>query len=202
MKTASAYAGTSPMCRFFNPAYTTHFYSAKPAECDDVKVKYPTQWTFEADEVYRAFLVNPSSGACPADTQPVYRLYNDRADANHRYTTQIGVFLYMKGQGYIPEGDGNPALPVAYCAPTGGDAVPGGQARVAGMHRQRVEHVAHAGLVDHADGQCANGATSYWWTGCTSTTKPVSPLARAKARSCTPSTPPMPWDRARPRTPA
>src|SRR5690349_5568891 len=33
VKAGSAYAGTSPMCRFYNPGYSTHFYSAKPAEC-------------------------------------------------------------------------------------------------------------------------------------------------------------------------
>lgn len=168
MKPASAYGGTSPVCRFYNPGHSTHFYSAKPAECDDVKVKYPAQWTFEADEVYRAFLVDPASGACPVDTQPVYRLYNNRADPNHRYTTQIGVLLYMKGQGYIPEGDGNPALPVAYCAPTGGDTVPPGKPGAPTCTVTASNPSPTPGSSITLTANCANGATSYWWTGCTS----------------------------------
>ncbi|MET0441540.1 MAG: hypothetical protein ABW071_06105, partial [Casimicrobiaceae bacterium] len=92
MKGGSTYPGTTPVCRFYSFTLDTHFYSAKPAECEDVKVKFPQTWTFESSEVFRAFLVDPASGACPADTQAVYRLYNNRSDANHRYTDQLGVF--------------------------------------------------------------------------------------------------------------
>jgi len=169
IKEGSAQAGTSPMCRFYNPGHSTHFYSAKPAECDDVKVKYPTTWTFESDEVYRAFLVNPSSGACPADTQPVYRLFNNRADPNHRYTTQIGVFLHMKIKGYTPEGDGSPSLPVAFCTPSGGDVVPTPVAGAPVCTVTPTSTTPTPGASITLTANCANGATSFLWVGCNST---------------------------------
>ncbi|HTP99109.1 MAG TPA: hypothetical protein VMN56_07265, partial [Casimicrobiaceae bacterium] len=59
IKAGSTYAGTSPVCRFYSPVPTidSHFYSAKPSECDDVKTKFPDTWQFESAEVFRAFLV-------------------------------------------------------------------------------------------------------------------------------------------------
>jgi len=125
IKGGSSYAGTSPVCRFYSPTLDTHFYSAKKSECDEVKDKFGNVWTFEADEVFRAFVVDPATGVCGADTTPTYRLYNNRPDANHRYSDQINVFMFMKGvKNYIPEGDGSPALPVVFCTPSGGDVVP------------------------------------------------------------------------------
>lgn len=118
VKAGVAYPASSPVCRFFSEKLNSHFYSAKPAECDDVKAKFPDTWLFESGEVFRAFLVDPQTGACPADSAPVYRLYDNRPDANHRYTDRIDVFDLMKSKGWIPEGDGNPARPVAFCAPT------------------------------------------------------------------------------------
>jgi len=64
IKGGSSYAGTSPVCRFYSPTLDTHFYSAKKSECDEVKEKFGNVWTFESDEVFRAFEVNPDSGAC------------------------------------------------------------------------------------------------------------------------------------------
>jgi len=45
---------------------------------------------------------------------PVYRLYNNRADTNHRYTTSLAIRSQMIAKGYIPEGYGPNA--VAMCA--------------------------------------------------------------------------------------
>src|SRR5262245_20295370 len=55
IKGGSSYAGTAPVCRFYSPTMDTHFYSAKKSECDEVKEKFGSVWTFEADEVFRAF---------------------------------------------------------------------------------------------------------------------------------------------------
>ena len=60
IKGGSSYAGTSPVCRFYSPTLDTHFYSAKKSECDDVKAKFGDVWTFESDEVFRAFVVDPA----------------------------------------------------------------------------------------------------------------------------------------------
>jgi hypothetical protein len=57
----------------------------------------------------------PTNGNCPANTVPVHRLFDNRADANHRYTTDANVLAQMIARGWIAEGDG-PNL-VAMCAP-------------------------------------------------------------------------------------
>jgi hypothetical protein len=49
---------------------------------------------------------NRALGACPAGDIPVYRLFNNRADANHRYTTSIAIRDQMAARGYIAEGYG------------------------------------------------------------------------------------------------
>ena len=107
--------GASPVCRFYLPApLDSHFYSASPAECSIVKQTYPT-FVLEAPNVFFIALPDPSSGACPFGTSPVYRLYNNRADANHRYTTDLQIKAQMIGQGYIAEGYG-PSSTIM-CAP-------------------------------------------------------------------------------------
>ena len=55
-----------------------------------------------------------ATGACPDGTIAVYRLFNQRADANHRYTTDPAVRAQMIARGYVPEGYGPEG--VAMCA--------------------------------------------------------------------------------------
>ena len=55
------------------------------------------------------------SGACLANYQPVYRLWNQRQDSNHRYTTDLAVRNQMVAKGYAPEGYG--AYGVVMCVP-------------------------------------------------------------------------------------
>ncbi len=57
----------------------------------------------------------PTAGVCPAGTQPVYRLFNNRPDANHRYTTDRALRDAMVAKGWVAEGDGPDA--VAMCVP-------------------------------------------------------------------------------------
>ena len=51
-------------------------------------------------------LPDSGTGACPADTVPVYRLWNQRADSNHRYTTDPGIKTAMLAKDYVAEGYG------------------------------------------------------------------------------------------------
>ena len=46
------------------------------------------------------------AGVCPAGTVPVYRAFDNRADANHRYTTDRTVRDHMAAIGWTIEGDG------------------------------------------------------------------------------------------------
>ena len=110
--------GTSPVCRFYgNPAYglDTHFYTGNPVECDAMQKNWPAQWKLESPNVFRVFMPDPATGACPAGTQPVYRSWNHRSDTNHRFTTDDRVQMGMMARGDVAEGYGNP--PVEMCSP-------------------------------------------------------------------------------------
>jgi hypothetical protein len=111
--------GASPVCRFYgDPAagLDSHFYSASPVECDEVDANFP-EWIWESDNVFQVYLPNTSTGACPAGTIPLYRVFNRRSDANHRYTTSTAVVDQMVARGGIAEGYGpGPHYPVM-CSP-------------------------------------------------------------------------------------
>ncbi len=118
--TFGAYAGpttgASPVCRFYIPPIygDSHYYSASPAECAAVRTAFPG-FILEAPDVFDIVLPDMTTGACPTGSIPVYRLWNNRADTNHRYTTSVVVRNQMLAQGYVAEGYG-PDI-VSMCAP-------------------------------------------------------------------------------------
>ena len=124
---ALAPLSASPVCRFYIPPQhgNSHFYSASPAECglileystNPFDPKYPLYngFVYESPNVMYILLPDATTGACAAGSQPVYRLYNNRPDTNHRYTTDITVKNLMISKGYVPEGYGPNA--VIMCAP-------------------------------------------------------------------------------------
>ena len=109
----------SPVCRFYGrpeAGLDSHFYSASPAECQAVIDRYGADWQLESSEVFVVALPDPATGACPSDTIPVYRVFNGRRDANHRYLTSIALRDAMVASGWIAEGYGPGA--VAMCSPS------------------------------------------------------------------------------------
>ncbi|MEP7207413.1 MAG: M36 family metallopeptidase [Casimicrobiaceae bacterium] len=109
-------AAAAGVCRFFSTAFapkSSHFYTADPTECQNVRQN--PNWQFEA--VVFALPVPDAAGTCPVGTTPVYRLYNDGAGRapNHRYTTRLAIREQMRARGWIPEGQG--PLGVAMCSP-------------------------------------------------------------------------------------
>jgi hypothetical protein len=113
---AAPVAGSSPVCRFYIPPLygDSHFYSASPAECAAVRTAFPVL-VYEAPNVTYLILPDLTTGVCPAGSDPVYRLYNNRNDTNHRYTTSLAIRNLMLSRGYTPEGYGPNG--VAACAP-------------------------------------------------------------------------------------
>jgi len=105
---------TSPVCRFYLPPQygDSHFFGRGTAECDATGRDNPG-FGLEAAAFMRMFL--PVVGTCPVGTIAVYRVFSNRADANHRYMTDISVRDQMVATGWVAEGDG-PDL-VAMCAP-------------------------------------------------------------------------------------
>jgi sugar lactone lactonase YvrE len=104
---AGAAEGTSPVCRFYLPPASgdSHFYSASPAECAEVAAKFPA-FVHESPDVMQIALPDLATGDCPAGLVKVYRLWNNRADSNHRYTTDPAVKAAMVARGYVAEGYG------------------------------------------------------------------------------------------------
>jgi len=124
---ASGGAGVNPVCRFYIPPAhgNSHFFSASPAECSLIQQKATTDpnysgYVFESPAVFFVALPDTTTGACPAGTAPVYRLWNQRADSNHRYTSSSTVKAQMVAAGYVAEGYGPDA--VIMCAPIAGTA--------------------------------------------------------------------------------
>lgn len=112
-----AKAGTrTPVCRYYIPPPfgDSHFYSASPAECAEVGIKFP-KFTFESADVMGMVLPDLVTGACAASSIPVYRVWNQRADSNHRYTVDKALRDAMLAKGYVAEGYGPDG--VAMCAP-------------------------------------------------------------------------------------
>ncbi|MFO1413467.1 MAG: c-type cytochrome [Burkholderiales bacterium] len=113
---AVATTGASPVCRFYLPPAVgdSHFYSASPAECAQVQAAFPA-FQYESPNVFVIDLPDMTTGACPTGTTPVYRLWDARADTNHRYTTSATVRHQMLAQGWVAEGYGPDQ--VIMCAP-------------------------------------------------------------------------------------
>jgi len=107
-------AGASPVCRYYIPPALgdSHFFGRGTAECDATGAQHPT-FVLEDPAFMQMFL--PTAGTCAAGTTPVYRVFSNRADANHRYMTDRAVRDMMVSRGWTAEGDG-PDL-VVMCAP-------------------------------------------------------------------------------------
>ena len=162
---ATAIPGLVPVCRFYGrpqAGLDSHFYSASASECDLVKQRFPGAWEFESNDVFLVALPDLTSGACPSGSVPIYRAWNNRADSNHRYTTDPGVQQAMVAKGYIAEGYGPVSMPVAMCSPTLLDSVP-----ACTLVASDTAPVAGTSITLTA--LCSGNPTRYNWTGCAST---------------------------------
>ena len=105
----------------------SHFLSASADECTAVLAKIGVDpkyggYIYETPREFYIALPDTPSGACvPAGSTPgrnpqaVFRLWNKRADSNHRYTTDSNVRAQMIARGYVSEGYG--PLGVTMCTP-------------------------------------------------------------------------------------
>ncbi|HWZ74187.1 MAG TPA: S8 family peptidase [Casimicrobiaceae bacterium] len=113
---ALAPANAVPVCRFFSPLplIDSHFYSASASECLFVQMHWPGIWGLELTAAFYVILPD-AAGNCQAGTQPVYRFFDNRNDANHRYTVDLTVRRAMINRNWVPEGNGPNA--VSFCSP-------------------------------------------------------------------------------------
>ena len=102
------------MCRFYAPITVqidSHYYSANVDECLAVLLNWPGIWTLETAAAFYV-QVPDSKGRCPDNTLPVYRFFDNRRDANHRYTVDLSVHRAMQNRQWVSEGAGG----VAFCS--------------------------------------------------------------------------------------
>jgi serine protease len=108
--------GSRPVCRFYASAAVfidSHWYSASAEECFAVLSKWPGIWNLETGTAFY-IRVPDAKGNCPAGTLPVYRFFNNRKDANHRYSVDLSVRRAMLNRQWAAEGTGEPG--VAFCS--------------------------------------------------------------------------------------
>ena len=105
-----------PVCRFYLPPGQgdSHFFSAFPAECAAVRARFPGL-VEESSAAFYAAAPDPATGECGVipgivdgdlEMAPIYRLWNHRADTNHRYTANPATRDAMIARGWVPEGYG------------------------------------------------------------------------------------------------
>jgi hypothetical protein len=109
------------VCRYYIPPEhgDSHFFSASKLECAAVAARIGTDPNFsgyilETSDAFSVALPD-GDGTCAAYWVPVYRLWNQRADSNHRYTIDPAIKAQMIARGYVAEGYGPEA--VAMCSP-------------------------------------------------------------------------------------
>jgi len=96
------------------PLVDSHFYSASPSECLFVQTQYAGAWVLENPAAFYVLLPD-ATGACPAQTAPVYRFFDNRNDANQRHTIDLSVRRAMINREWALQGTGPNG--VAFCAP-------------------------------------------------------------------------------------
>lgn len=106
-----------PVCRFYaggEVRIDSHYFTADPNECQFVQTRWPGIWTLE--NVATFYIEVPDAGGnCPDNTVPVYRFFDNRRDANHRYTVDLSVRRGMINRAWVPEGYGPNAA--VFCSP-------------------------------------------------------------------------------------
>ena len=106
------------VCRWYgspDAGLDTHVFSASYAECAAMILYHSrSEWTIETDKAFEIALPDLPTGTCAAGTIPVYRLWNNRTDSDHRYTADPAIKQQMVARGYVPEGFGPDG--VAMCA--------------------------------------------------------------------------------------
>jgi hypothetical protein len=106
------------VCRFYGlpqAGLNSHFFTSLQSECDAVQQLWPSAWLLESAD---AFAVLPVPQVdCAQDAVSLYRLYNNRPDANHRFTTSPVTRDQMVAMGWILEGSATQHGITAMCVP-------------------------------------------------------------------------------------
>ena len=109
----SAQPGSTEVCRYYIPPShgESHFLGRGDGEC----APGGGNAAYVLEDPAIMFMVMPNAGVCPANTAPMYRLFSNRPNTNHRYTGDPAIKSQMTARGWLPEGDG--ANHVTMCSP-------------------------------------------------------------------------------------
>jgi plastocyanin len=110
---ATAPTKAVPVCRFYWPELTLHFFTAFAAECDAL-INAGSPWLLETSSAFYVLLPDATTGSCEEGSLPVYRLF---ANNDHYFATSfarraevLAATPQMQSEGYGPLG-------VAFCTP-------------------------------------------------------------------------------------
>jgi hypothetical protein len=107
------------VCRYYGlPAagLDVHLFSVNAAECTSYgAAPLNANWVRENASAFEMALPYSVTGACPKNTVPVYRLDNNRADTNARYTADLATKIGMLAKGSVAGGFGPTG--VGMCSP-------------------------------------------------------------------------------------
>ena len=114
---SSFYSERGTVARYYglpSVGLNTHLYTfVNSAEADSLS---PGAWAQEFNELFGIWQPLTSTGTCPPTTVPVYRFWDGRPDAHHRWTINPDIRQEMLARGWIPEGYGPDG--VIMCSPT------------------------------------------------------------------------------------
>jgi len=110
-------ANLQPVCRLYLPPPDgpEHFYSASADECDSALRNIPGM-VLETRQAFLAALPDPATGACAANTVPLFRLWNRAHGVSHRFVARKSTRDALVASGWVSEGWGPDG--VAMCTDT------------------------------------------------------------------------------------
>lgn len=98
------------VCRYYGSpgaGLDVHLFTVNAAECTSYGASpLNEKWTRELASAFEVALPYSVTGACPKNTVPVYRIDNNRADTNARYTLDLATRNAMIAQGGVAGGYG------------------------------------------------------------------------------------------------
>ena len=112
---AAAPLGAQPVCRYSaGGLINSNFWSANAAECATVGRDTADGWTLNTNAAFWIALAD-DDGSCADGSLPVYRFFNNRRDANQRFTLDLSVRRAMINRAWVL--DGTAPNGAVYCSP-------------------------------------------------------------------------------------
>jgi hypothetical protein len=101
---AAAPLGAQPVCRYSAAGLiNSNFWSANATECATVGRDTADGWTLNTPAAFWIALAD-GNGACAEGSVPVYSFFNNRRDANQRFTLDLSVRRTMINRSWVLDG--------------------------------------------------------------------------------------------------